>query len=400
MKWLYWQEFWQYLAQNKKRAFIAIAGIALGVLSLVLMSGISGAMRQKTLQDLGAFGSRIIVVAPGELIVFSHKSVTMGNVQTLTVADAKAIEQKIAGIEGTAVLKNAILSVITPKRSEPRTIMGVDSAFFRLIDFSFTCGGTFLDSAMMQKTAIIGSQTKEDFFNTPCPLGEDLLIANIPFRITGVLAPRGNVGMEDYDSTIYIPIKLMQRLLTKSDWLDGIFVLSQKSSLNKTLIQQIKDLLKKRHGKEDFTVMEYEAASGTSAKMEKLFSILSILVAAIAYSVGVLGIIAIMALSVYERVIEIAIKRVVGARKRDLFLQFFTESLLLSSAGAIFGAFVALILLGFIEYFAHWPLYIPLQTLIIAITLSIIIGIIASIYPALKAISFEPLTILKLYEES
>ncbi|BCD60975.1 MULTISPECIES: ABC transporter permease [unclassified Nitratiruptor] len=396
MKWLYIEELYAYLARNKKRTAIAIAGIALGVLTLVLMSGISGAMRQKTLQELGTFGSRLIVIAPGDLIVFGHKSATLGNVQTLTISDAVAIRDKIESVEGIALMKNAMLPVSTKKRLEPREIIGVDSAFFSLLDFTFLCGGTFTD---FQKVAVIGSQTTKDFFDTSCPLGQHICIAKIPFAIRGVLAPRGNIGMEDYDSTLFIPIRVMQRLLTKSNWLDGIFVLSKSSDQNRFLIKQISDLLQKRHGKKDFSVMEYEVASTTSTKMEQLFSILSIIVATIAYSVGILGIIAIMALSVYERVIEIAIKRVVGARKTDIFGQFLLESTILSMAGAVLGTGVALILLFLIEYIAHWPWFIPIQTLIIATMLSIIIGIIASLYPAFKAISLEPLKILKLYEE-
>ncbi|BAF70780.1 ABC transporter permease [Nitratiruptor sp. SB155-2] len=396
MKWLYIEELYAYLARNKKRTAIAIAGIALGVLTLVLMSGISGAMRQKTLQELGTFGSRIIVITPGNLIVFGHKSAMLGNVQTLTTSDAVAIRDKIDGVEGIALMKNATLPVSTKKRVEPREIMGVDSAFFSLLDFTFLCGRTFTD---FQKVAVIGSQTTKDFFDISCPLGQHIFIANIPFSIRGVLAARGNIGMEDYDSTIFVPITVMQRLLTKSNWLDAIFVLSKSSDQNRFLIKQISDLLQKRHGKKDFSVMEYEVASATSSKMEHLFSVLSIIVATIAYSVGILGIIAIMALSVYERVIEIAIKRVVGARKTDIFGQFLLESTILSMAGAVLGAGVALILLFLIEYIAHWPWFIPIQTLIIATMLSMIIGIIASLYPAFKAISLEPLKILKLYEE-
>ncbi len=401
MKWLYIQELLRYLGKNKKRTAIAIAGIALGVLSLVLMSGISGAMRQKTLDELGKFGSRLVVVTPGELIVFGHRSAQIGNVHTLTMQDAQTIARKIDGVLSVATVKNAILHVKSEKRSEPFEVMGVDERFFTVMDLDFSCGHAITkdDLASMRKVAITGSQSTKDFFDSPCPLHKTLLIADIPFIVQGVLAPRGNIGMEDYDNTLFIPITLMQKLLTKSDWLDGIYILTSSSKRNKEIIQQVKTLLQMRHKKVDFTVMDYEAASGTSAKMEHLFFVLSIIVATIAYSVGVLGIIAIMALSIYERVIEIAIKRVVGATKRDLFWQFFLESLFLSFLGALFGSVVALLLLFGIEYIAHWPLYIPFGMLLLSTTLSVLIGMVASIYPATKAMAFEPVKILKLYEE-
>ena len=169
--------------------------------------------------------------------------------------------------------------------------------------------------------------------------------------------------------------------------------------MNGEVIEQTKALLLARHGKKDFTVMAYEEAAGSTAEMEHLFSILSIIVAAIAYSVGALGIVAIMALSMYERLIEIAIKRVVGATRRDLFYQFFFEATFLALAGAAIGALAAVTVVFGVEAIAGWPFYLPVRTLLLAIALSMGIGILASIYPARRAMHLEPVKILKLYEE-
>jgi putative ABC transport system permease protein len=402
VKWLYIEELWRYLGRNRKRTFIAIAGIALGVLSLVLMSGISGAMRAKTLTELGKFGSRIIVVSPGELVVLGHKTAQIGTVHTLTQNDAHAIVQKIDGVASASVLKNGTLPVSTRRRAESSNVMGVEPSFVTLMDLELACGRGLLkeDEQKLRKVVVVGSRIASDFFGDSCPAGEKLTIADIPFRVVGVLAPRGSVGMEDYDRTILVPFSVMQRLLTPGDWLDGIFLLSAKVSKNDMVISQTSQLLKRRHGKKDFTVMGYEEASGTSAQMEHLFSILSVIVAAIAYSVGALGIVAIMALSMYERLIEIAIKRVAGATRRDLFFQFFFESTILSLAGALFGAVVALLLLVIIEIAAGWPLFFPFGTLLFSIFLSMLIGIVASLYPARRAMGLEPVKILKMYEES
>ncbi|WP_456323564.1 ABC transporter permease [Hydrogenimonas sp.] len=402
MKWLYAQELWRYLDRNKKRTFIAIAGIALGVLSLVLMSGISGAMREKTLHELGKFGSRIIVVAPGEVVSLEHKTAQIGMVRTLKNSDAIAIAQKIDGIESVSMLRSDMLLVSTKKRAEPSNVMGVEPTFVSLMDLKVAHGRGLLDEdcAKMRKVAVIGSKVAADFFPDSSAVGKIMTIANIPFRIVGVLAVKGSVGMEDYDHTILVPIKLMQKLLSPSDWLDGIFILSKDSTMNKKVIAQTSALLGLRHGKKDFTVMGYEAASGTSAQMEHLFSVLSVIVAAIAYSVGALGIVAIMALSMYERLIEIAIKRVAGATRRDIFFQFFFESTILSLSGAIFGGGVALLFLVVVEIFARWPFYIPFEMLLFSISLSVFIGILASLYPARRAVALEPVKILKMYEES
>ena len=401
MKRLYLDELLRYLRQNRKRTFISILGIALGVLSLVLMSGISGAMMKQTLSELGKFGTRIVIVSPGELIVFGHKSTRIGAVQTLRRRDLRALVEKIEGIEAASPLRSSTLNLESGRLSRSGEVMGVDQAFAPLMDLDPACGRGLRskDITEMHKVAVIGSRTAEDFFGEACPVGKTLMINEIPFRVVGVFEPRGSVGMEDYDATVAVPVSVAQRLLTHSRWLDGIFILTRSASANREVIRQIRELLLSRHGKKDFTVMGYEAVSGTNAQMERLFSILSIIVAAIAYSVGALGIIAIMALSMYERLIEIAVKRVVGATKRDLFFQFFFESVLLALSGAFLGAFIAIAIVLGLELIAGWPLYLPWEMLLLSIALSVVIGTLASIYPARHAMNLEPVRILKLYEE-
>ncbi|WP_201352622.1 ABC transporter permease [Hydrogenimonas urashimensis] len=401
MKWLYTEELFRYLQRNRKRTFISIAGIALGVFSLVVMSGISGAMTKKTLEELGKFGSRLVIAAPGDLVVFGHKRAQIGTVHTLNLADADAIAEKIPHVGDVSPLRAVTLPTESEKHAQPESVMGVSPSFTRLLDLEPACGRGLIpqDLRSLRKVAVIGSRIAADFFEDSCPIGKMLTISDIPFRVIGVLAPRGSVGMEDYDSTILVPVSVAQRLLSRSDWLDGIYILTDSEAFNEEVIAQTEALLRVRHGKKDFTVMAYEAAAGTTADMEHLFSVLSIIVAAIAYSVGALGIVAIMALSMYERLIEIAVKRVVGATRRDLFFQFFFESTMLALSGAMMGAIAATVVVFGVEAAAGWPFYLPVGTLFLSMALSVGIGILASLYPARRAMHFEPVTILKLYEE-
>ncbi len=401
MNLLYTDALVSYLRRNKRRALISIAGIALGVFSLVIMSGISGAMSKNTLKELGRFGTRMIIAAPGELFVVGHKSAQIGEVHTLSLQDAKAIEQKIDGVEEVSALKSLNAQVKTPKMGKSANIMGVEPQFLDMMDLKTACGRGLVkeDLAQRRKVAVLGSRSVKDFFDTGCPIGETIEVFGVPVRVVGALKPRGSVGMEDYDATILLPLPVVVTFAGGSDWLDGIFILSRSEAVNETVIKQTRELLGVRHGKKDFTVMDYEAATGSSAQMEHLFFVLSIIVAAIAYSVGALGIVAIMALSIYERLIEIAIKRVVGATRRDLFFQFLFESTTLSLAGALLGAAVAAAVVVSVELIAGWPLYIPWGVLLLSMLLSGLIGIAASIYPARRAMKMEPVRILKMYEE-
>ncbi len=167
----------------------------------------------------------------------------------------------------------------------------------------------------------------------------------------------------------------------------------------KAAINDIDEFLTRRHGKRDFTLNTYQEVEGTASKTMRLFSVLSRIVAFVAFCVGTLGILAVMALSIYERLLEIAVKRVAGARKRDIFLQFLAESMFLSLAGSLLGVVFSVVVGLLVQILAQWPFFIPVKTIAASVFLSALTGMGAGIYPAVKALEFEPRYILRLFEE-
>jgi putative ABC transport system permease protein len=200
---------------------------------------------------------------------------------------------------------------------------------------------------------------------------------------------------ENLDERVYIPITSAVKRISNVDYIDGIYILPVSPDLIPETIKEVKELLFKRHGKKDFTISRYEDIANTKKQAMEIFSKLSIIVAVIAFSVGALGILAVMTLSVYERLIEIGIRRAFGATRFDIFKQFLIESTILSLTGAISGIVIAILIVVLISKMAGWVVYVPVKGAMISSVLSVLIGLISGIYPALRATSFDPKEILK-----
>ncbi len=399
MKILALQELMAYFRHEKKRIIIAMLGIAIGVLSLVLMDSISGAMSGKIEAELGKMGGSLIMVLPGEIRSVGHRRIRLSKYTTLKPADVESI-RKITLVRKASAVKQKGLPVHTSWNSSSLSVKGVEPCYTGLLDYRLRYGRPLVkkDLETFAKVAVIGSKIAEEFFHCN-PLGKTIYLKGMPFKVVGVLAERGSFSNENFDEVILVPLTTHIRVLENVDYLDGAVVLARDRDSIRNTIRQIETILFKRHGRKDFTVSTYQELQSTTSKTLHLFSVLSRVVASIAFSVGTLGILAIMALSIYERILEIAIKRVAGARRKDIFLQFLTESMVLSVAGSAAGIVISLVLAVIIQLLARWPLFVPWKTAIISILLSITIGIVSGLYPAMKALDFEPKAILRMFEE-
>ncbi len=393
------QELIAYFRHEKKRIIIAMLGIAIGVLSLVLMDSISGAMRKRIEMELGRMGGRLIMILPGEIRSVGHRRIRLSRYTTLKPGDIAAIKQ-ITLVRSASAFKQKGLSIQTKANASHLKVKGVDPAYSAMLDYTISEGRPLMknDIQHLAKAALIGSKIATDFFRSD-PVGKTIYLNGLPFRVVGVMAPRGSFSNEDFDEAILVPLTTYMRVLENVDYIDGAVVLATDRGSLKKAIEQIEYVLKKRHRKKDFTVSTYQELQSTTSRTLHLFSVLSRVVASIAFSVGTLGILAIMALSIYERILEIAIKRVCGARKRDIFIQFLTESMVLSLAGSIAGICISIIIALTVQLLAGWPVYLPWKTAMVSVLLSMFIGVLSGVYPASKALEFEPKAILHMFEE-
>ncbi|ADU96848.1 ABC transporter permease [Thermovibrio ammonificans] len=387
-----------YFRENKKRMVLSVIGVAIGVFSLTLMLGISGAMERRVEKSLGKMGALLLVVIPGEVKNLGGRTLQLSFYPTLTVKDAEAIQQKCPDVKAVTPYKEVSPNVHYGGKFISAKVIGVWPTFTEVTGFKTSCGRflTWSDERDMAQVAVIGPKVAKELFGNGCPVGKTVYLFNAPYKVVGVMEKRGtDLSGEDLDSRIYVPLSSAMKRLSNVTYLDGILVIPQGKESLKPAIEEIESLLLKRHGKKDFTVSRYEDVANTQKQAMEIFSKLSLTVTAVAFGVGALGILAVMTLSVYERLVEIGVKRAFGARKRDIFLQFLVESALLSLAGGTAGAFVSLGIVAGISTVAGWGTYVPVKGAVLALILTLIIGIVAGIYPALRAVSFEPREILK-----
>ena len=389
----------KYFGSNKKRVILSVIGIAIGVFSLTLMMGITGAMKNKVKQSLGELGSQVLVVTPGDVKVMGGRVLQLTFYPTLKLKEAKMLEEKCPSIIATSPFKKVSPNVHAKGKSIEASVIGVNEKYELITDFHPECGRFIKKSDVenISQVAVIGKNVAEELFKKRCPVGETIFLFNAPYRIVGVMEPKGtDASGKNLDDMVFIPITSAVKRISNVDYIDGMYILPISESKMKEAMEEAESLLLKLHGKKDFTVSAYEDLINVQKQAMDIFTILSITVAVIAFSVGGLGILAVMTLSVYERLIEIGIRRAFGARKRDIFKQFLIESALLSLSGSAAGVVLATALVIVISKFAHWqPIYFPLKGVIISSSLSIGIGLIAGIYPAMRATSFEPKEILR-----
>ncbi len=388
----------KYFGNNKRRTLLSVTGIAIGVFSLVLMMGITGAMKNKVGEYLGELGGQVFVVIPGQIKNLGGKKLQVNFFPTLTTKDTKAIKERCLLVKESSPVKEVFPPVhVNGIYTNPK-VFGVDRNY-AAITSSEPAKGRFItkeDVENFSQIAVIGIEVAQNLFSEKYPIGKTLYLYNAPYKIVGILPKKGvDISGENLDNRVLVPISCAVRRLENVDYIDSIYVLPVSEKVTEEAMKEVTSLLKKRHGKKDFSITRYEDLVNTKKEAMEIFSVLSITVAVIAFSVGALGILAVMTLSVYERLVEIGIRRAFGATKKDIFKQFLIESTILSLTGSFSGALIATILVNVISKIAKWPLYIPVNGIAISITLSILIGLIAGIYPAARATSFEPKEILK-----
>ena len=389
----------RYFGSNKKRVMLSVIGIAIGVFSLTFMMGLTGAMRSKVIKSLGELGSQVIVIIPGDVKVMGGRVLQLSFYPTLKLKEARIIEQKCPSVRLTSPFKKVSPNVHANGKAVDASVMGVNENYELITDFHPSCGRFISRSDVenISEVAVIGKNVASELFGNPCPVGRTIFLFNAPYRVVGVMEPKGtDASGKNLDNMVFIPITSAVKRISNVDYIDGIYVLPVSENLMRSAMEETESLLLKLHGRKDFSVNAYEDLINVQKQAMDIFTVLSVTVAVIAFSVGGLGILAVMTLSVYERLIEIGIRRAFGARRRDVFRQFLTESALLSISGSTIGVVLATALVVLISKVAGWePIYIPLKGMLISFSLSTAIGVLSGIYPAFRATSFETREILR-----
>ena len=390
---------------NKMRSGLTMLGIIIGVASVIAMMSVGAGARIRISKEIASLGSNLLMVLSGAATSGGLR-MGFGTAPSLTVDDARAIAAGITDVAFTAPLLPGTAQVVYGNQNWNTIVTGTIHDFFELREWPLISGKIFTqrDVDAATKVAVLGQTVVENLFGNEDPLDKVIRIKKIPFRIIGVLSKKGQspVG-QDQDDIIYVPVTTAQKRLFGTMFPGTVRMLIVKAISPDALNNVEKDiaaLLRERHrippGKDDdFTVRNLSEMMAASEQAAGIMSILLGAIASVSLIVGGIGIMNIMLVSVTERTREIGIRMAVGARQKDILMQFLIEAVVLAIIGGGAGIVVGAIGSWLISYFAGWEIYISASAIFLAFGFSAITGIFFGFYPARKASQLAPVECLR-----
>jgi len=392
----------QNLIVHKGRMILALLGILFAVMSLVAFGNISTGMKKKIENEISRFGKNLIILRSGIVFVTGRGSRQFAESKTLKLQDVKKIKESLSGIKEAVPFFDVSYPARFMDKSVTVSIVGVTDALFSVRNLNLVMGNHFTseDEAKAEKKAVIGYKVYENLFEKGDPIGKYILVYRVPTEIIGVLEEKGtDFTGQDQDGVVYLPLNTFMRRYSNVDYIKGIYIQAEDGISLTQMKQRLRGFIRKIHNmkdeqKDDFSIFTMEDIVRTQNGGIRLVSILTIIASTVSFLIGGLGIFAIMLLSISERKLEIGIRRVVGSKKRDIIFQFLTESVIVALIGGLFGVIVGFIITLIVDYVGDFPFFLYMENIFISIGISMVIGILAGIYPAIQGTKYEPVNVL------
>jgi putative ABC transport system permease protein len=392
------------LGNYRLRTALAVLGVFFGTLSLVIVGNLSDSLSLKTEQEIDSLGKNIVIVFSGQLrqhgprisLTSRSTNLTRGDADAILHSLASAVQVAPAGMKAFPVrYRNAVLKAIA--------INGVTPNFAEVRNFEIEAGSSITedDETNQRKVAILGPTTAEKLFGSENPVGKTILIWRVPCQVIGVTAAKGaDIGGNDQDNQIFVPLKTFLRTFTNQENVNSIYIQAAGEEAITALQNDVESLLRRRHQiregeKDDFTVVDLKDVNSLKNDAMGMIKILGRTAAAASFLIGALGILSIMILIVNERRIEIGIRRAVGSRKRDIITQFLLESSFISVTGGLIGIVAGILASLLIARILDYPATVSSAGLLFSFGASALAGIVAGIYPSFRAIQINPVDIIR-----
>ncbi len=392
------------LISNKLRSGLTVLGIVIGVGAVIAMLAIGNGAQETITGSISGIGTNLLFVLRGG-------SEEVRNPDPLTLGDAEAINDPFLApsVSGVAPIVQGTVEISYGGESKLISVSGVTPSFDEVRNVEAAEGEFIGDAQMLARSAVVfmGPDIAEDLFGYSNGVtGETVRIEGQPFRVLGVAEPKGGSGFTSPDSEIYVPLTTAQMRLVRrrSDQVDMILVQALSADAVTQANDEIASILRVRHrtaiGEDDFTIFTQEDFIATARSITNVLTIFLGGIAAISLLVGGIGIMNIMLVSVTERTREIGLRKAIGARKRDILLQFLTESSLLSLLGGVIGILLGWslsLLVGAIATANNTELtpLITLDAILLATLFSAAVGLFFGLYPAKRAADLEPVEALR-----
>jgi len=395
------------LRANVLRTVLTTLGIVIGVASVIAMVSVGAGAEQKVQSVIQSLGANILIILNGSSTAGGVRGGS-GSRLTLTEDDAKALEREIPAIAIAAPSVRGTGQLIFGNSNWFTTIYGASKGYLAAREWVVAEGREFTptDERAAAKVAIVGQSIVNNVFNGNSPIGQAIRIKRVPFKIIGVMAEKGQTPFgSDQDDAVFVPLSTAKKRLLGGPRLRGKYVgaITLKAASGDLIGEaedQARDVLRRLHGiqpgqRDDFSIRNIASILKARADSQRTMTVLLAAVALVSLIVGGIGIMNIMLVSVTERTREIGLRMAVGARGRDIMVQFVIEAVALSLFGGMIGIVLGVAGSILAADVAGWPLIFSPWSVVLALVFSAAVGIFFGYYPALKASRLDPIEALR-----
>ena len=398
-------EAWHAMGANRLRTFLTMLGMVIGVGAVILMMAIGEGAQQSIKRSIDSMGSNLFVILSGSSSASGSRSGS-GNSSALNINDANAIGD-LEDIAAIAPISTGNAQIIFSGNNWNTSIIGTSPTYFSIRGWNVDSGELFSDADVRSanRVALIGKTVAENLFGDDIdPIGKTIRIKKSPFTILGVLESKGqSFDGRDQDDTIIVPITTAQRKLFGNQIPGSVrMIMAQAKSEQYMGVAEdaINDLIRQRHNirenaESDFSVRNLTAMAKTASETAKTMSMLLGAIASISLLVGGIGIMNIMLVSVTERTREIGIRMAIGAREKDILLQFLLEACVISIVGCVIGVALGLGGALLVKKMVGAEILISMQSIVLAFSVAASVGVFFGYYPASKAAKLHPIEALR-----
>jgi putative ABC transport system permease protein len=395
------------LAANKVRTGLTMLGVIIGVAAVVTMMAVGAGARARVEAQIQSLGSNLIIVLSGS-ITTSGVRLGAGSQLTVTEDDARVIEREIDSVQVAAPVVRGGEQVVAANANWATALFGVTPGFLEARDWRTTLGRTLTQADVdgAAKVALLGQTVAQNLFGAADPVGQVIRVRKVPLTVVGVLARKGQSTQgQDQDDAVLVPLSTAKKKILGSSQanaraVNAILVKVREAGAMKGVEQEIRSLLRQRHHlqpeqDDDFTLRNLSDLFESQEAASRVLSLLLAAIASVSLVVGGIGIMNIMLVSVTERTREIGLRRAVGARRRDILLQFLIEALAVSLTGGVAGVVLGVAGAWGIGYFAGWLAPVQARAVIPAFLFAGVVGVFFGFYPARKASRLNPIDALR-----
>jgi putative ABC transport system permease protein len=398
------------LRAHKLRSLLTMLGMIFGVAAVVAMLSIGAGAQQEVMAFIEQLGVRNLIVEAREASNWETLQKVRKISPGLTFQDLRVIEANLEGIAASTARKRFTAPKLLPRpQGDPPAVYGVATGYVAIANLQVVTGRFFDDGETRAgaAVAVLGEAAAASLFGADDPVGRHVKINDQWFQVIGVAGPQLTVQAEvaglpaqDRNNLIYVPLyaaifRLEDGQSQYKDEIDGIYLQLRSSNGIPAAATLLRGLLNGSHGDAgDFTIVSPAELLAEQRRTQRIFEMVMVAIASISLLVGGIGIMNIMLASVMERTREIGVRRAIGAKRRDVIRQFLIETTIISLAGGVMGVLLGVGLSQLIGYFAGWSTIVTTWSIVLAFFVSVAIGLVFGLYPAVRAAGLDPVKAL------